>query len=129
MISRLLQRWQVARFFSVGVAATLLHVLLFVAAIELLAISALNASVIAFSGAFIFSYLLNHRWTFAAEGRHHFHLPRFALVGGSGLILNMMIVYLLVDLFEYPYGVALLVVIFVVPLLSYFMNKHWTFPR
>ncbi len=123
----LLQRWQIGRFFSVGALATLLHSVLFVALIEWLGMTALSASVVAFSGAFMVSYLLNHRWTFEASGRHHFHLPRFALVGIGGLLLNMGIVYLVVDVGHYSYLLALLLVVTVVPLLSYLMNRHWVF--
>ena len=125
--NRLLQHRQMVRFFGVGVLATLTHILLFVAMMELFVISAVVATFLAFSGAFILSYLLNHSWTFQAQGRHHFHLPRFAVVGICGLVLNMAIMYLLVDFLNYAYPIALVVVVLTVPLLSYLMNKNWAF--
>lgn len=127
MIKLFLQRWQLARFVSVGGLATLLHIALFVAAVELIKLSPVSASVVAFSGAFILSYILNRRWTFSSRGRHQVELPRFFLVALSGLLLNVLIIYVVVEVYSSPYLFGLALVVMLVPLLSYVLNKNWAF--
>ena len=115
------------RFAITGVLATLTHALVLVALVELLTVPAVVASVPAFGSALLLSYGLNYHWTFQALGEHRMVFPRFTLVAVSGLMLNVGITYLVVNLGDLWYGYALLAVIFTVPILTYLLSNYWVF--
>jgi putative flippase GtrA len=115
------------RFGVSGALATATHVLVFVTLVEWLRVAPVLASVPAFCTALLVSYGLNYHWTFDARGPHGIMLPRFAVVSGSGLGLNVLITYAVVDVAGYWYGYALLLVVTVVPLLTFLLSKHWVF--
>ena len=115
------------RFGLTGILATLTHVAAFVLLVELALLRPVFAAVPAFLTAVGVSYVLNYRWTFTATGPHRLLLPRFVLVSVTGLVLNLLITYLFVDLWELWYGFALLTIIMVIPLATYLLSKFWVF--
>ena len=115
------------RFGIAGICATLTHIAVFVVLVELLALKPLWASVPAFLAALAVSYGMNYAWTFQATGPHQAMFPRFVLVALTGLGLNLVIVWLVVDLGGYWYGYALAAVIAFVPLITFLLSKWWVF--
>ena len=118
---------QAARFGTVGLAATALHVAVVLALVELLAVPVLSANLLAFCAALALSYWGNHGWTFAARGRHEHHFPRFAAIALAGLVLNQGIMAGAVSGLGLDYRIGLAVVVVVVPLLSFLANRAWAF--
>ncbi len=114
---------QSLRFLAVGGTATVVHVATAMALVEIAGWPILSANIVAFAVAVLVSYLGNHRWTFARSGRHDHHLPRFIVLALGGLALNQAIVFALVRGAEIDYRWALLVVVAVVPALSFAANK------
>ena len=115
------------RFGLTGALATVTHVTVFVLLVELMQLRPVIASVPAFGVAVGVSYFLNYRWTFTASGPHRVMLPRFVLVSVTGLVLNLLITYLFVDVWGLWYGLALMVIIMVIPLSTYLLSKFWVF--
>lgn len=115
------------RFGIVGVASTFIHVAIFSLLVELFAVAPVVASAPAFFTAMFASYGVNHRWTFGAQGSHHIHLPRYAVVALIGLGLNVLITYVVVNLLGYWYGLALAFVVSVVPVATFLLNRNWAF--
>ena len=115
------------RFGLVGVAATLLHVALVLALVERVAAPLYLANGLAFCAALALSYLGNHAWTFRASGRHEVHFPRFVAVALAGLALNQGIMALAVEGLGLDYRIGLMLVVTLVPLLSFLGNRAWAF--
>jgi putative flippase GtrA len=120
---------QVARFAVVGGIATVCHIVVAVVLVEGPGLTPVLANFIAFCAAVLVSYLGNHSWTFGATGEHLFHLPRFAAIAVTGLALNQAIVYTMVEVVGADYRLALMVVVLVVPALSFALNRGWAFSR
>lgn len=116
-----------SKFGLVGVLATLVHVAVFLLLVQSRAASPLQASVPAFAAALALSYTFNRSWTFSATGRHRRQLPRYASIAGLGLSMNLLIMYVVVDVLKWAYGAALALVVLSVPLATYFLNRRWTF--
>lgn len=116
-----------SKFILVGFAATAVHVLVALTCYEIFEISAFTANFVAFFCAVLFSYSGHYRWTFLSRGNHQIQLPKFAVVAVLGLLLNQSIVYVMVDEFGFPYRSVLLLIIIVVPLLSYTLSDKWVF--
>ena len=115
------------RFGSFGAVATLVHVVIFTVLVESFAVAPVRASIPAFLCAMLFSYVANSKWTFRVDVEHGTHLHRYALVSLFGLALNTLITYVVVDVLRLWYGVALALVVAAVPLMTYLLNRHWTY--
>ena len=122
---------QYLRFGAVGLAATAVHALAFVALIELAASPPLLANLAAFALAVLVSFGGHRHWTFrSAAGRRPARraaLARFVLVALLGLGLNSLAVYLIADRLELSYWYALAVMVTAVPLIIFVISKHWVF--
>jgi putative flippase GtrA len=115
------------RFGVVGALATLVHISILKVLVEAAIAEPVVASVPAFTAAVIFSYLVNRRWTFACDGPHGRRFVRFLLVALSGLLLNVAITYIVVDILLLWYGIALILAVTLIPPLTYYLNSTWTF--
>ncbi len=118
---------KVLRFAISGGLATAVHVSTFVVLVEWLAVRAVPAAGIAFIVALLVSYGMNYHWTFSVAGPHRVMLPRFALVAVLGLLFNLAVTYAVVDVAGYWYGYALLLVVLMVPTMTFVLSKVWVF--
>lgn len=118
---------QSLRFAVVGLAATAVHVGVALA-LAAAGWAPLWANFVAFGAALALSYFGNHGWTFGAGGRHGHHFPRFVALALAGLALNQAIVFIAVERAGWSFGAALAVVVLVVPVLSFALNRVWVFP-
>ena len=118
---------EVFRFGVVGVAASAAHIAVALLLIEHAGLPVLWANALAFSVALSISYLGNHRWTFRRTGAHERHFPRFLATALLGLGLNQLIILLTVELAGWPYLAGILLVVLLVPALSFALSKGWAF--
>jgi putative flippase GtrA len=86
------------RFALVGVANTLLGLLVIYAAKWLGGLPDLPANLLGYIVGLTVSYCLNARWTFAFRGHHAVAAPRFVLVIVVGYLANIATVYALLGL-------------------------------
>jgi putative flippase GtrA len=118
---------ELLRFGVVGVAASVTHVVVALLLIERAGVPLLWANALAFSVAVFVSYFGNHAWTFRRAGHHRRHFPRFLAVALGGLALNQSIVFLAVEVAGMPYLYGILLVVLIVPGLSFALSKCWAF--
>lgn len=115
------------RFGVSGGLATATHVSVFVLLVEWLGLRPLLAAGPAFVLAMLVSYGMNYHWTFSVSGPHRIMLPRYVVVALLGLGLNLGITYAVVDVADDWYGYALLLVVMIVPLVTFLLSKFWVF--
>jgi putative flippase GtrA len=118
---------ELLRFGVVGVGASIVHVIVALLLIERATMPLLWANAVAFSVAVFVSYFGNHAWTFRRAGYHRKHFPRFFVIALGGLALNQIIVFLTVDVAGIAYLYGILLVVMIVPGLSFALSKCWAF--
>jgi putative flippase GtrA len=120
---------KVGKFGMVGIAATGVHMLVFSVLLELTTLAALAANTYAFASAVAFSFFGNRHWSFAhsAEERTpiNFSALKYCAVGLSGFAFNGLSAWLIVDRWMMPYGLALMPMILVTPVLTYLAIRLW----
>ena len=114
-------------FVFTGGVATLTHISVFVILVEFFQIDAVLASAPSYLTALAVSYYGNRTWTFKSTAPHVAEIPRYIIVAVSGLIMNVMITYLVVEIFSAPYGVALFLVVIAAPIVTYWLCRKWVF--
>ncbi|MGW8958188.1 GtrA family protein [Paenibacillus sp. NPDC055715] len=80
-----------------------------------------------FSCSLIISYYINKKWTFSNRDVKSMAFLKYFMVSCSGLLLNLLILHVLVNIFSVWYTWVQMVIIVVVPLSNLFLNKFWTF--
>jgi len=116
---------QFLTFGLVGIAASITHVAVALTLIRQAGIDVMAANALAFCVVVLVSYAGNHAWTFRADGRHGVHFPRFLNTSLAGLALIQAIVFIATRQFGLCYLAAVLIVIALVPLLTFAASKLW----
>lgn len=115
------------RYAIVGVVATVVYLGLVIGLVEVAGVDPIVASGGSFVVILIGSYFANHYWTFGSPRQHVHSLPRYVIVSMLGLGLNVVIMYVVVDVFGWWYLVGQLVVILVIPGSNFLLNLRWSF--
>jgi len=120
---------QFSLFSLMGAVGTAAHYALLFFLVSRMGVHPVPASVAgAVLGAFI-NYLLNYRFTFRSNRKHQEALPRFLAIAATGLALNTVLMWLMVEPLRVHYLIAQLIATGCVLVWNYFGNRHWTFPR
>lgn len=124
---------QVSRFASVGLVATGVHALVYGVLGGFSNITPMAANLLAFVVAFGFSYLGHFRFTFSEQMQGRSALQsysvqlRFFVVALLGLGLNALGVWVTTDYLKANYLLAILPMVFIVPLITFGVSKIWAF--
>jgi len=122
---------QGSRFAIVGMAATATHVLVMIALVEAASVTPMAGNVLGFLIAVLVSFAGHFYWTFAAPDRRGQAwagaFRKFVVVALSGLALNSLAVYLVVDIYALYYYWAVAIMVTIVPLVVFLLSKCWAF--
>lgn len=117
-------------FLSIGLLATISHVVVATLCAYALPISVFLANFLGFCSAFGLSYLGHARVTFAVEADHRAHLPRFLVAALAGLGVSSAITWIVHDRIGAPFWLAMLCAAIFVPVFNYALLRIWVFvPR
>lgn len=117
---------QFLRFALVGALGTILDFTALNAAYLLLHLNLYIALTFGFTIGTLNNYFLNSSWTFKQplSGKK---MLQFALIGGTGLLINNGLVYLLVERLNVYYNLAKALAVLLILLWNYFLNRRFTF--
>lgn len=118
---------QLVRFGIIGVIASAIHTGCVIVQVERFHLAPLMANVFAFCIAFVASYTGHRYWTFAAQRTTGFALGRYLLVALTGFALNEALFYFFLRVYHLYYLFALLLVLFIVPGITFVLSKVWAF--
>jgi putative flippase GtrA len=115
------------KFASVGGVATGFQYVLMILFIEGFHVVPLHASVLSYFVSSVFNYWANYHFTFSSSLSHKKTFPKFALVAGSGLILNAMVFHAAYTTLDGLYLLAQVVATICVLLWNFAVNHFWSF--
>ena len=118
---------QTVRYVVAGGLGTAAHLGVLVLSVERLGLGFVAGSAAGFVAALAVSYLINRDWTFRTGRRQRGRFWRYALVCLSGLAINTALMMALVEGLHWPYLLAQLSVIFIVPVSNFVLSRHWAF--
>ena len=123
------ENWvQLFKFGLVGGTGYVVNLLVFAVLDQALGIHHLLAAVLSFSVAVSNNFLWNRHWTFqATEGHAGFQAARFFAVSVLGLGVNLILLYLLVDVGSAPELPSQAIAVAGAMPFNFLGNKLWTF--
>ncbi len=111
----------------VGGLATAAQYVTLIGFVKVMHTSAILASTIGLVIGSIISYILNHRYTFQSEKRHHQALLQFYTIAAVAMLLNALFMYLGIHTLQLHYLTAQIVSTGLVLLWNFTCNRFWTF--
>ncbi|WP_018753875.1 GtrA family protein [Paenibacillus sanguinis] len=108
----------------VGVLGTIVHTAILTLCVEFLNINPKYSTVLGFIGSLILSFKLNSIWTFKGTKNSFF---KYAAVCSVGLLLNVFIMILFVDILRYSYLIGQGVAIILIPIFNFTLSRYWVF--
>jgi putative flippase GtrA len=118
---------QLGRFASIGVLATLLHVLTALVVQSQFGASAQASNLVGFLSAFCLSYVGHARVTFGVSAANAVQFRRFGMMSIAGLGFSASITHIVVTLLGAPFSLAMLAVGTLVPVMTFVAAKYWAF--
>ncbi|MFC1622522.1 GtrA family protein [Patescibacteria group bacterium] len=119
---------QFIKFCIVGTIGAIIDIGGLYLLVEFLNIHYLLAATVSFILAVINNYFLNKYWTFKnSEKKHAKQFTSFVLVSIAGLLINLSIMYIMVDILSSWYIFAKIIASIIVLFWNFLMNKHITF--
>jgi putative flippase GtrA len=111
------------RFLAVGASSTLLYFAVYSAGI-LLGLAFGLAALLGFAVSAVYGYLVHERWTFRTKAASTAGLSRWLVLQGSLIVANVGALWLLVQRVGMDRIVAQLVILPLIPLLSYVLSRR-----
>lgn len=115
------------RFALVGIVATLVHMLIAWALIELTRFPPLLANLMAFLAAFVVSFTGHYHWTFQGAGNPWRAMRRLFLISSSAFAINTLLLAGLLKTSWMSASVAAIVAAGIVPVISFLASRLWGF--
>lgn len=113
------------KYATVGVIGTLIHTLILSFCVEVLEFVPIISTCIGFLFSLIVSYILNSLWTFKQKNKNSFF--KYFITCSLGLVINVLIMFIVVDLLKYLYLIGQALAIIIVPVFNFFLSKKWVF--
>lgn len=118
---------QFAGFASAGAVGTAVQYIILLGLVFFLLASPVTASILGSLAGAIVNYLLSYHWVFRSKRRHSETLSKFVAIGGLGLMVNAVIMYLLVTIAGIHYLLAQVAASGIVLFWNFLGNRFWTF--
>jgi len=125
--SILLEVFTALKFSIVGIAATILHLLIALSLVAYYDVYPLVANFIAFLCAFMVSFLGNFHWTFHVAIDQRIALAKFFAVTLVAFVVNNVLLMVLLNATSLPKQWAVVVAAMVVPLVTFISSRLWVF--
>ena len=123
----LLMVGQLARFGGVGVLATVVHILVALAARNVFGVAPLLSNLAGFGVAVLVSYIGHARFTFGTTSSPLPQFLRFVFVAVFGLAVSTSTVWLIDIRLGLSFTIAMISVGFLVPVATYVALRFWVF--
>lgn len=128
------------KFAFIGGIGAVINLAVLWTAVELFFVHYLWAATLAFVIADTNNFIWNRLWTFKSKGKIRFQYPQFLLVSVDGLMLNLIILWALVeeilpkmglpqDRASFYIVLAQVIAIFLVSIFNFIANSLWTFGK
>ena len=128
MSEKILELIRIIKFGIIGISNTLINWIIFFL-LNLLGVNYIVANIIAYSLATINSYIWNSKWVFKYNNEKLVSSLKFVIVNLVGLILNTIILFILVDMFNINKIISLVIATGVVMIINYISNRLWVFKQ
>jgi putative flippase GtrA len=118
------------RFLIIGLSNTLISYFVFVLSLYILPgfyIKTSIAQILSYASGMLWSFYWNRTWTFAATQAVPRQLNRFLLVQLGLLALSALLMGILVDYFILPATPCWVVVMVLITIVNYLLQKSWVF--
>lgn len=119
-------QWQLIRYAVVGVASNLFCYLVYLGMTRLGMDPKLAMSILYCVGV-LQTFLFNRNWTFNHSGAQRVVFSRYCAAYGLGYVLNLSVLYVLVDRHGYPHQIIQGMMILLLAVMLFLAQKFWVF--
>ncbi len=116
-----------ARHLVAGGTGTVLYIVIVATLIEVAGVRPVPAALSSYLCLAVYTYLVSRSWVFQSNAAHQRVAPKFFVVTLVSLLLNVGIMYLVVDITHNWYGWGLLLSLLIIPATNFMLNYAWVF--
>lgn len=117
------------RFVMVGMITAVIYLLMGYLLSKYSPLGAINSANIAFVTAVTINYGFHHAFTFQKKTTHQHSLPRFVATMAVGFVVNALVVWVSISLFELQQIIAQIIAMLIVIASNFVLFSFWVFPE
>lgn len=117
---------QILRYISVGLASNLILYILYIA-LTAVGVGHKTAMTLLYLAGVLQTFFFNKHWTFSHRGDVSKSMLHYFATYGIGYVLNLMLLYTLVDILGWPHTLVQGLAFLVVAPLLFLVQKYWVF--
>lgn len=118
---------RICRYSVAGIINTLSYVFICIFLIDSIKLNPLLGTSIGFISALIIAFILNSKWTFESNISMMASFLRYCFICVYGLIINISVMYVVVNVYKHLYLLGVCFVSVVMPICNYIFIKKWAF--
>uniref|UniRef100_UPI00403F3D3B GtrA family protein n=1 Tax=Paenibacillus sp. FSL W7-1332 TaxID=2921702 RepID=UPI00403F3D3B len=119
--------YKLIKYGIVGLIGAIVHIILTIFFVEIMDLSPIIGSFLGFIIVLAISFFLNKSWTFRVKGKNTIYFFKYLIVSLTGLVINLIILYSTVNLFNWSYFYGMGISTIFVAISNFVMNQLWTF--
>jgi len=121
--------WILSSYAGVGAGTAIGYLCLYVILIEYFFLTPFWSAVFGYLPGLVIGYLLTYYWVFKSLSNHLETSIKYIIVNGLGYLVNILGIYITINIYLLNYLFAQLLVFLVVAIHNYTLNFVWTFSK
>lgn len=117
---------QFARYVIVGIVSNAIIYVIYIA-LTRIGLGPKLAMSLLYGVGVLQTFLFNKRWTFGHNGAHSIVFLRYCMSYGFGYVINLVVLLVMVDIFGYRHEIVQGMMIFVLAVMLFLLQKFWVF--
>ncbi len=118
---------QLSRYALVGIASNAFGYLLYLL-LTYIGMGYKSAMTLLYMVGVAQTFVFNRSWSFGHRGKIRGALGRYVISYAIGYLLNLAVLWLAVDYLEFPHQVVQGVMIVILAMMLFLLQKYWVFP-
>jgi putative flippase GtrA len=95
--------------------------------VEIIGLHPVSAAVFSTSLVALYTYAIQRLWVYNSNSSHFRAVPKFIIVGMIAVLLNSGVMFLVVEIFHWWYGLGIVCAAAIVPPTNFLLHYYWTY--
>lgn len=118
--------WQFIKYGIIGLSSNVFLYLVYLLITKLGVEPKIAMSILYMVGV-LQTFFFNKKWTFRHKGDNRTTLIRYSIAYLLGYLVNLFVLVIFVDIFSYPHEIVQAIMIFVLAVMLFLLQKFWVF--
>ena len=95
--------------------------------VEIIGLHPVSATIFSTIVVAFYTYIIQRKWVYNSNSSHFRAVPKFIIVSMIAMLLNSGVMFFVVEVFQWWYGLGIICATVVVPPTNFLLHYYWTY--